>query len=180
MAIIKSNPITDERYGYPVRATAPDGQSISGYLVGEQESDQAYIVSMADESLDLGNVEKWGQVGNEALALIPKADIVFLDPPPVGRVPDQIRYDNGVMFLNSEVLPLRDTLMLLLAGKFAPYELRIAYSPLGKQKIDILAIYDRPTEIGKVMLINALKGLGIWGLTYLTLTSTPPSRFTSV
>jgi hypothetical protein len=65
----------------------------------------------------------------------------------------------------------------LISKDFAPYDMAVRYNLGGRIKIDIEVNYDRPTELGKVLLWNEIKRLGIFELSRITFASLPPRHW---
>ena len=154
----------DERFGYPVRLTTDKGATYSAYYIGERRfgSDPLAYVFVTNDKAALSMSD--GAI-REAMITAPNLDsVVFLEPPPVGREPTKIEYSGRDVLVGGENIRLQ---IEQVCGHTPPSDIEIALTTLPPSyatHIKIECTFPRDSYLARVLIVNELKRLGIWGM----------------
>lgn len=161
----------DERYGYPVKLVNHKDEVIKAYYLGarpavEGSNPAHYFVSIDAHQMAILNAYDGGRPGREFVISLPTLeDCTFLAPPPEAEKVIAVSFEDGVAFIRGNPTPITE-LLTRAAGDFAPYKIGIAWHLGSRMPLDIHCFFMRPTEYGKILIINELKALGLWGLSF--------------
>jgi hypothetical protein len=162
--------LPDPRYGHPILYKVDDATH-HGYYLGTTAN--AYFIASTDPTLMSGAD---GNALEIAIALTNLDSVTFLDAPPEGNYPSKIETKNGYVFADGENIAYR---IEKACGIFAPDKITVEFAAMPKTNDVHFFITSVVTSANgnmqRILIINELKRLGIFGITTLNIEWDPYS-----